>query len=289
MTFVHTFYSEPLYKNKFNKFEVSLNNILWDYCVSLLFAKKFGYKVKLFTDNRGKELLSVLPYDEIIVLNNTDTTPHFAASFKFYALQQCSLDDVLIDGDIILDSKIPYNIIETSTEDFVYSFSEPNEYILQDGSPNQYYETNDAYFSDLIKRMDVPGLKYDLPSLSELCWPNTSLIKFNNQQMKDEWVNQYFYHLNILKNIDFGHTWPDIIIEQYFLRKIIENGSYSIKPIIKSFPYLTEEDQELGFTHLGCLKNDYLHLMKQITQTQAPMLYNKIVQKINNELQNATK
>ena len=88
----------------------------------------------------------------------------------------------------------------------------------------------------------------------------------------------------MLKDIDFEHTWPDIIIEQYFLKKIIEQGNYSITPIIKSFPYITKEDSELGFTHLGCLKPQYLGLMKQITQTQNIGLYNKVIKKFNEEM-----
>ena len=38
-----------------------------------------------------------------------------------------------------------------------------------------------------------------------------------------------------MKNVNFGNTWPDFIIEQYFLGKIIENGNYSAKQILINF------------------------------------------------------
>lgn len=284
MTFVHTFYSDPVYKNKFNDFETSLNNILWDYSVSLLFVKQFGYKIKLFTDKRGKELLSFLPYDEIIVLDNVVTSTHFAAAFKFYAMQQCDLNDVIIDGDIILDTQKVYDIVENSKADLLCSFVEPNSFILKDFCPNPYYETNNAYYEDLIKRINVSGVRYTFPELSKLKWPNTSLIKFNNQKMKDEWVDQYLYHLNLLKDKNFEHTWPDIIVEQYFLEKIIEQGNYSFDTIIKNYPNLTNEERYLGFTHLGSSKPICLQLMKDVLMREDILLYNKVIKKFNEEM-----
>ena len=287
MTFVHTFYSEPLYKNKFAKFEESLNNILWDYGCSAMFIKKYGHKIKLFTDERGKELLSCIPYDDVIVLDNVDTNPHFAASFKFYAMKQCKLDDILIDGDVILIDKKVFDVIRLSKQDVVFSFIEKNDHILRDIKPNKDYATQKDYFEDLFKRMNVPELQYDLPAISELQYFNTSLIKINDQDLKNEWVDQYFYHMNLLKDIDFGSTWPDIIIEQYFLSKIVEECGYSYKPIIVNFPQGSEWENKMGFSHLGNTKNQFLPLMKQLILQKDVELFKRISLKSNDEIKNA--
>ena len=284
MTFVHTFYSEPLYKNKFAKFEESLNNILWDYGCSAMFVKRFGHKIKLFTDERGKELLSCIPYDEVIVLNNVETNPHFAASFKFYALQQCGLDNILIDGDVILTDRKAFDVIRLSKQDVVFSFIEKNDYILRDINPNNDYKNQQEYFFDLFKRMNVPGLKYNLPGIFELQYFNTSLIKITDPDLKDEWVEQYFYHMNLLKDIDFGSTWPDIIIEQYFLGKIVEEGGYSYKPVIVNFPQGFEWENKMGFSHLGNTKNQFLPLMQQLILQKDVELFKRISLKLNEEI-----
>ena len=264
MTFVHTFYSEPLFRNKFSNFEVSLNNMLWDYAFSVVCVHKRGYKIKLFTDQRGKDLLSFLPYDEIIVIDNFDVTHHFAASFKFYALKQCEVGDVLIDGDLFLEKKNVFDIIRLSKHDVLNSFIENNSYIFDMIKPVDGYKTQKEYFEDLFKKLSsVDNLRYSLPELNKLEYPNTSLLKINNKDLKDEYVEQYFYHVNLLKNINFGKTWPDFIIEQYFLGKIIENGNYTSKQIIVNFPQGSEWENKLGFVHLGGEKTKYLSEVKR--------------------------
>lgn len=285
MTFIHTFYSEPLYGNKFADFEESLNNILWDYGCSAMFVKKFGHKIKLFTDERGKELMSCIPYDEIIVLNDINVTPHFAASFKFYALQQCELGDILIDGDTILIDRRVFDIIRLAKQDVMFSFIEKNDYIMN-LKPNKTYGTQKEYFEDLFQKMNVPGLKYDLPKISELQYFNTSLLKINNQDLKDEYVEQYFYHMNLLKDVDFSSTWPDLIIEQHFLEKIVEYNDYPYKPIIINFPSSKDWEDKIGFTHLGGQKRQFLPLMKQLILQKNRELYQAIYEKVQEEIKN---
>lgn len=269
MTFIHTFYSEPLFKGKFEKFEISLNNILWNYTYSLTCIHKHNHKIKLFTDSMGKELLSFLPYDDIIVIDNFTVTHHFAASFKFYALKQCELEDILIDGDLFLEKKNVFDVIRLSKHDVLNSFIENNDYIFNSIRPNNGYNTQEEYFESLFEKMKtIDGLRYDLPKICEIEYPNTSLLKISNKKLKEEYIEQYFYHMNLLKNVNFGNTWPDFIIEQYFLGKIIENGNYSAKQILINFPQSSEWENKLGFVHLGNEKTKYLPEVKQ-------RLYNK--------------
>lgn len=279
MTFVHTFYSEPLYENKFTKFEESLENILYYYTLSAIFCKKFGHTIKLFTDEKGKQLLSHIPYDEVIVLDHVKINKHFAASFKFYALQQCELSDILIDGDIIIDTQKAFREIKRKECDVLFSFVEDNNYIFS-RNPVQTYSSVEEYINDLLKRMNVQGVKYKLPLTENLEYMNTSLLRITNQNLKDEYIAQYFYHLNLMKDIDFGRTWPDLIVEQYFLKRIVEERDYIAKPIITKFPEGTLWERELGFSHYGGEKTIYLpYIQKYLLETDRNM-YFKTKQKI---------
>jgi hypothetical protein len=47
-------------------------------------------------------MLSFIPYDNVIIVDMGNTSPHFAASIKFKALELTGPDDVLIDGDLFL-------------------------------------------------------------------------------------------------------------------------------------------------------------------------------------------
>ena len=269
MTFIHTFYSEPLFKGKFEKFEISLNNILWDYAYSLICVHKHNHKIKLFTDSRGKELLSFLPYDDIIVIDDFTTTHHFAASFKFYALKQCELGDILIDGDLFLEKEKVFNVIKLSKHDVLNSFIENNDYIFNLPSVNGF-DSQKTYFETLFGKINTKNdlLWYKLPELDKLEYFNTSLLRINNQQLKDRYVEQYFYHTSLLSDVDFEKTWPDFIIEQYFLGEIVKDGNYSAKQIIVNFPQGSEWENKLGFAHLGGEKTKYLPEVRQ-------RLYNK--------------
>ena len=69
-------------------------------------------------------------------------------------------------------------------------------------------------------------------------------------------------HKDIIKNIDFNNGWPDVIIEQYFLKCLCENKGYIYKPVIEGYPHKEANDYaiEIGFTHLGSRKINYLEI-----------------------------
>jgi hypothetical protein len=102
-------------------------------------------------------------------------------------------------------------------------------------------------------------------------------MKFNNQKLKQKYLQQYFYFLYKLIHLDFGNTWPDIIIEQFHMKKLLEYGNYTSKAIIDNFPKPEANDfaLEIGFTHLGSGKiyhNDYF---KQKFKALNPILFEK--------------
>ena len=60
---------------------------LVNYATSVALIHKNGYEIDLYTDDIGKEFFDQIPYDNVYVLNNRISNYHFAASFKFEALQ----------------------------------------------------------------------------------------------------------------------------------------------------------------------------------------------------------
>ena len=72
MTFVHSFWSKPLLNSKFKKYEEMLPVMLSNYAYSALCVKRRGYKIKLFADKIGAEMLDFIDYDEVIILDNLD-------------------------------------------------------------------------------------------------------------------------------------------------------------------------------------------------------------------------
>lgn len=280
MRFIHTFNSKPLLKEKFDKYETSLDVILTDYAYSAECCKKHGYEIILYTDEKGAELLSHIDYNEVIILDLSDTG-HFAASIKFEAIKNMTEDDVLIDGDLFIQNKKAFEIIESCNNyDFVYSFFEPNKFTcLEQKNRDKYY----YMFSKFYECENIFQKPYELAkNISELEWPNTSLMKFNNLELKEKYINQYLYHLQNLIHIDFKHTWPDIIIEQFHMKRLLESENYTSKPIIENFPNPEANNFaiEIGYTHLGSGKVVYNEYFKQKLKSLDNDLYNKVQNQI---------
>jgi hypothetical protein len=280
MRFIHTFNSKPLLKEKFNKYETLLEVILTDYTYSAACCKKYGHEIVLYTDLQGSKLLSHIDYNEVIILDLPDEG-HFSASIKFEAIKNMTEDDVLIDGDLFIQNKKAFELIESyNNYDFVYSFYEPNSFTCSEQKNiDKYY----YMFSKFYEHKDIFKKPYELAkNISELEWPNTSLMKFNNIELKNKYLEQYIYHLQKLVNIDFGRTWPDIIIEQFHMKRLLEYGNYTSKPIIENYP--NDESNkfalEIGFTHLGNVKINYNEHFKQKLKLLDSDLYNKVQNQI---------
>lgn len=272
MKFIHTFWSKPLFNNKFDKFNNSLTNILLDYACSASFIRKYGEKIVLYTDKQGARLLSHIPYDDVYIIDGLDNESiHFAAQIKFEALKRCDLGDVIIDGDLFLRKKEAIDYIKNITEDVSYSFYEPYKYVLKD-------ERSLDIMDNLIHDMNCVKYKkpYKLPtSIREFAYTNTSLMKFNNKNIRDKYIKQYYYHKDQLKDCKFT-SWPDIIIEQRFLTILIEESGCTHRPVIDNYYIDSEANNraiELGFTHLGSNKSQYIKWVTEMLKENDEQLY----------------
>lgn len=260
MVFVHSFQAKPLLKAKFDSIERSLAITLVDYAYSVECIHKFGHTIELYADKMGADLLSCIPYDKIHVVAPPTNNYHFAASIKFTALQQMPLDQILIDGDIFLEKSPVYDIIKDTKGDMLVSLFEPRDMIADREA-----------MAILFKKDYIPfEEEYPIRPFEEIDgWYNTSVIKFNNQKLKDEYIRQYLSHIKMAESQNFeGSSWPDIIYEQYNIKKLIENNNFNIDLVN---PFYGIEDAfcfKIGFCHLGSLKleshNFYLRRLQII-------------------------
>lgn len=269
MKFAHAFWSKPLFENKFNKFSISLANTLYDYAYSVECIHKAGYKITLYSDKVGLELLNIIPYDNFIEIPIPENyNKHFAASIKFFALQKMDINDILIDGDAMLELYRVFNVLKLNNADIIVSFFENNK-VCKENVGIEYYET---LYNNLIDN----NLDYEIPTYDTVGYPNTSLIKFNNEKFKQEYIEQYFRNIEKIKNIDFDFTWPDIIIEQYFLQCLANKNNYLIKYLIENYPEGTKYTKKLGFTHFGNQKTQVLPKLKSKLNKLNPELKKKL-------------
>lgn len=279
MRFIHTFWSKPLYNNKFNTFNNSLNILLSNYGYSAGCVHALGERIILYADEKGAELLSFIPYDEVIIIKDLENeSVHCAAQLKFEALKQYQDGDVIIDGDLFIQNSKSLDFIRNYDGDVLYSFFEPFEYLL--------YNLNIQIFSGIfyalqrIKLMDG----YKLPIFfKDMGWPNTSLMKFNNKDALRDYIEQYTYHKNAIKNINFGNGWPDVIIEQYFLRVLCDMKGYKYEPVIADYPKKEANDYalEIGYTHLGSKKLNHIDTFNEKFKKLNPEQYYAYLEQYN--------
>ena len=268
MNFIHTFYSKPLLSNKFNKYETLVDVIITDYTYSAYCCKKIlGQNIILYADKLGAEILNNIPYDEVRILD-FDSSIDFAASIKFEAIKDMTEDDVLIDGDLFLQNKKCLELINEYSKkyDYIYSFFEPYTYTLKDDANIDNLKNYNLMVDKMREREELFKEPYILPSCNaDFCWPNTSFMKFNNMELKQKYLEQYHFFKKGLEGLDFGKAWPDIIIEQYHMKKLLEYGNYSSKAMIENFP--TNESNkyalQIGFTHLGYCKININRMIKK--------------------------
>jgi hypothetical protein len=282
MNFVHTFWSKPFLNNRFDKYQELLPVILTDYAYSCSCIKTKGHSIRLFTDKFGADFLGFIPYDEIVILDNLDNESiDFAAQIKFAALKQMRLDEILIDGDLFITNEQAFEMIDSINYDVLYSFYEPIEYTLMCYSDEriEYYNSILNVVNNLKSKI-IKTYARDF-SVIDCHWPNTSLLKFSNQQLKEEYITQYEHHKNILSNCDFGHSWPDIWIEQKHLDLLI-NSKYKGRPLIYGYPKESANlySSDVGFIHLGSGKVKYQKYILRSLCELDKKLYNSVLSQI---------
>ena len=265
----HTLWTKPL---KEERTPVTL----LCYAISFHYAKQIGAEVALHTDTLGAEMLSFIPYDEVIIdLDNIpERITRFWAYGKLYATKQEPLGSVHIDGDVFL--KNPSLAEYFCANHDLLTQSEEGD----DWRTDYTYELSQAAI----------GIK-DIPNGLDLFYPrsyNCGVVQFNNAELKKKYLDTYFktvelslsdptYENRIAKIIDRfgdkGSIIPDIITEQQFLHEIARE--YITDTILTGD--IRTDALSKGYTHL-CTAAKYE--MKQDIERMLGELDQKLLNKV---------
>jgi len=227
MRIVHSLWSKPLLKNRWF-LEGQFAPSIWLYALSFTYAKLLTDKVVLYTDDKGLDLLGVIPYDEINLALNDLKNEHqkFWALGKIIAIEKESLGSIHIDGDVFLKSKAILPALRFKDEDVVCQMIEAG-HLFETG-----YKYQLPFFNNVFKNAQITGYGY-----VDYAY-NCGLLGFNNVKLKDEFTSNFKYMVDYAKQdegIMFkmdGKYEPNVILEQYYLASLCESSKYKAKFIL---------------------------------------------------------
>lgn len=259
---VHSWWSNPMFvKNigihPLQKIVVNFyNNAL-----SLWYAKnRLGNNVKFkcYTDALGYEVLKALPYDEFKFLSIPQDNPiSMWAQSKMYALTDMELGEIHIDGDVFLKKNEIIPFLDFENYDLIVQSIEEDKDTL-----NRYYLPAINILSKYNKELGI-DISYK-PAY------NCGVVGFNNNELKQKYINFYFNALNLLKenpNISTellnSNAVPDLVLEQQAIHTI--SDGYKIKNMLGEGDSVNENAIKYGFQHLlGTFKYDDFYIVKTV-------------------------
>lgn len=232
-----TFWTRPM-----NKVLIANNvNIA---AISLYYAHRSGYMVKMYTDSYGKKLLSKLGYDMIVT--DLDQIPKdiptkIFAYAKAIALKKEPLGVIHTDFDVFIKK----NCLEPF-------YKHRYDCILQNSENNHKW-------IDYVKGREF-FKKYKFPELYiHMLTANVGVIGFNNAQLKELYLSSYFSYVEYFKDkINDCNFCVDLFFEQVSIDYIVKKNGFNPYYILPPFgsPNIDRIAQKKGYQHLfGGYKN----------------------------------
>lgn len=265
-TFVHVVWTKPLLTINRNRWNISSQyELMLPLCaLSLACLKSFNQKVILVTDEKGKELLSDLGYDEIItILDNYNIQNEFWAAGKIATLENIPSDAIIIDTDLFL--------YDGSLIDKLNSCKVACSHLENTNAYKNLLELGTTF---------LPWLDFQKINISS----NTGIIKCDDKELKKLFIKKYYESIDIINNtpnlmneieIAGGKTYcPDLLIEQFNYYNLCNP-----QPILE---VTTNLQDTFGIAHPLAFEK-YLHmpLIIDVLQTQFPKYYDLTINKWN--------
>lgn len=279
MILVHSMWTKPMLSGSIESVTKKLITNCWCYASSVAFAHKNKQQIKLYTDEAGKQLLSFLPYDQVVEYQVPEDTPvSFWAAGKFKAYEQMKKGEVHIDGDAFIQSENIIHILESALREYRLVTQ-----CVEDGTNNdvKYYNQINALLANF-------GIKYAGKKFSDFEGAyNTGIIGFSDMALRDRYCKSYWDCVNTIKakkdlclcmsTMDLA---PDIVLEQQKL--------YEMVPLEDAFTLLGSGTSSInlskvmGFQHLlGFAKWQYLDQIIGQLYLIDPEIFNATVKAVN--------
>lgn len=268
LRFCHSVWAEPMFSDRWGVTNQLYHN-LWMFALSVALVKKEGHYIVLHTDSKGKDLFGFLPYDEIhVTLDSLESSPLFWASGKMLAQQNEPLGSIHIDGDVFLTKPGLFDFMRPSRKDFIVQHLE--HFDPESPLARPYTLAIDALTPVLSK----VSIDFDLSLTNSF---NCGLVKFNNSQLRDDYLFGYWSFLKAaLADADVVGVLsgnkdiiPDLVLEQLWLYSLASRGGY------KHSCFKSEDLLSKGFIHMvGKSKYSNNFMVKRLlVQTDLDLFY----------------
>lgn len=213
MQYIHSIWSTPSKNNNFN-IDVDNNFALKNfhsYLLSALLIKKHGYKIDLYCDKYSHEIYSLIPYNNINVVDyeNDGIDSKFWIWGKVKTQSLVKEPYVHVDGDVFLFRDIINNKLLNGEYKCVVQNIENEETIGYNTYTNLYKNSYD-FFNDIYIDINFKIDKYNLNAY------NCGVVGFSDLKLRDE-------YLNLVKNVLQKLTQSDV-----FYNKSKYNGMFLV-------------------------------------------------------------
>ena len=261
MKLVYSFWSAPLknrWKQADNRLEDFEQSTLRCMLLSILYAKKWGFRVEVVTDLEGQKLLQGMPYDKLTTeLEFLSYNGKTWVEGKIMAISIQKEPFIHIDWDVFLLKHKVVEIFKTFKADLLVQSVDDKNYF----APNFMEEV--AEMSHMLKASDNDVPHYHKQHDKQF---NCGVMGFRNLKLRDEFVQDF---AKALRATSQTHKDFSIHIEQGMLFSTVADGEYSYRAVINS--KRIGEAEKIGYTHL-------LYLSKYTKESQ-----DKIKQRIAKE------
>lgn len=282
MKLVHSLWSQPLLESAPVDRQTKAVTMLWCYASSVAFAKMHKQPIRLYADEYAAQLLSFLPYDDILKLEVPEGTPSiFWAAGKFSAYKQMQPGDIHIDGDVFLQTRCVMQLLTHAAKKYGVLVQ-----CVENGE-NCYDGAYDLVTTILNSR----GVKYNghkFPKFTKAF--NTGLIGFNDMKLRDKYVELYFDTMKqiqanpeLIAELTEACSAPDIVLEQQMLYELYGHQQYY--SLLGAGEFSLEYSRYVGYQHLlGDAKTSWLYKTIQQLHDIDPEIFAMTAEAVNHLL-----
>lgn len=261
MKLVYSFWSKPLEARWSNhmvgdEFEDIKQSTINCLTLSVLSAKKLGFRCELVTDCEAYSYLKHLPFDkistELTMLNYNGLS---WVEGKIMAMMIQNEPFIHIDWDVILRKKKVANILKNFKEDLIVQSVDKD--VEFDRIYNLY--ENACYFLDMSKHT-IPNFTRPVRRAY-----SCGIVGFNNLRIRDKFVKEFLKLKDITDtHIKYSQLDVSVIIEQYLLYVVANNENAKVKVLLNSI--YSSEAKRIGYTHLVYLSKYESKWQKRIKE-----------------------
>jgi len=284
MKLVHSLWSQPLLDSAPVDRQTKAVTMLWCYASSVAFAKNHQQHIRLYADEYAADMLSFLPYDDVLPLDVPAGTPsNFWAAGKFSAYAQMKPGDVHIDGDVFLQTRGVIQLLEYAASKYDLLV----QCIENDGN------CNGGAYDAVVDLLNKYGITYDGEKFPKFAHAfNTGLIGFNDLRLREKYVMLYFDAMEgiqrqpeLLAGLKEASAAPDIVLEQQTLCGLAERDHCSVYSLLGAGSFSFLYSSAVGYQHLlGDAKTSLLHATIQQLYEVDPEIFALTADAVNSLL-----